>query len=54
VHIRIDEDQLRALEGVELRPGMSVEALINTGTRSFARYMIQPVLDSFHRSFREQ
>jgi HlyD family secretion protein len=54
VHIRIDEEQLRELEGVQLRPGMSVEAMIQTGSRSFARYMIQPVLDSFHRSFREQ
>jgi HlyD family secretion protein len=54
VHIRIDEEQLAQLEGVELRPGMPVEAQIKTGERSFARYMIQPVLDSFHRAFREQ
>ena len=54
VQIEIDESQLRALEGVQLRPGMMVEALIRTGERSFARYMLQPVFDSFHRSFREQ
>lgn len=54
VHIQIDEDQLAQLEAVELRPGMSAEALIRTGERSFARYLIQPVLDSFHRAFREQ
>jgi len=54
VHIEIDQDQLRALEGVELRPGMMVEAQIQTGRRSFARYMLQPVYDSFHRAFREQ
>lgn len=53
-HIRIDEDQLRVLEGVQLRAGMNVEAMIQTGRRSFARYMLQPVYDSFHRSFREQ
>ncbi len=53
-HIEIDQDQLRNLEGVQLRPGMSVEALIQTGSRSFARYLLQPVFDSFHRSFREQ
>jgi HlyD family secretion protein len=54
VNIQIDEDQLRELEGVSLRPGMMVEAQIQTGRRSFARYMLQPVFDSFHRSFREQ
>jgi len=54
VQIRIDEDQLRALEGVQLRPGMMVEAQIQTGERSFARYLLQPVFDSFHRAFREQ
>jgi HlyD family secretion protein len=54
VNIQIDEDQLRAIEGVTLRPGMMVEAQIQTGRRSFARYMLQPLYDSFHRSFREQ
>jgi HlyD family secretion protein len=54
VQIEIDESQLRALEGVQLRPGMMVEALIRTGERSFARYLLQPVFDSFHRAFREQ
>jgi HlyD family secretion protein len=54
VNIEIDQDQLDRLENVQLRPGMSVEALIRTGERSFARYLIQPVLDSFHRAFREQ
>jgi HlyD family secretion protein len=54
VKIEIDADQLARLEGVQLRPGMAVEAMIQTGSRSFARYMVQPLLDSFHRSFREQ
>lgn len=54
VQIEIPDDQLRALEGVQLRPGMMVEALIRTGERSFGRYLLQPVFDSFHRAFREQ
>ena len=54
VQIDIDQDQLRALDGVELRPGMMVEAMIQTGSRSFGRYLLQPVFDSFHRAFREQ
>ncbi len=54
VNVAIDEDQLRMLEGVQLRPGMMVEAQIQTGRRSFARYMLQPLYDSFNRAFREQ
>lgn len=54
VQIEIDAEQLRALDGVQLRPGMMVEALIRTGERSFGRYLLQPVFDSFHRAFREQ
>ena len=54
VNIEIDQAQLDALAGVQLRPGMMVEAQIRTGERSFARYLLQPIFDSFHRSFREQ
>jgi HlyD family secretion protein len=54
VQIQIDQEQLRALENVQLRPGMMVEAQIQTGERSFGRYLLQPVFDSFHRAFREQ
>ncbi len=54
VQVVVDQEQLERLEHVELRAGMPVEAQIQTGSRSFFRYMIQPVLDSFHRAFREQ
>jgi len=54
VQIVVDEDQLRRLENVELRAGMPVEAQIQIGSRSFFRYMVQPVIDSFHRAFHEQ
>jgi HlyD family secretion protein len=54
VQVQLDEAQLASLEGVTLRAGMMVEAQIQTGTRSFARYLLQPVFDSFHRAFREQ
>jgi multidrug efflux pump subunit AcrA (membrane-fusion protein) len=54
VHIVIDPDQLQRLQGVELVPGMPVEAMIQVGERSFLRYITQPILDSFARAFREQ
>ncbi|MFN6953816.1 MAG: HlyD family type I secretion periplasmic adaptor subunit [Acetobacteraceae bacterium] len=54
VRIAIPEEQAARLPGGPLRPGMPAEALIRTGERSLARYMIQPLLDSFHRAFRER
>lgn len=53
-HILIDAEQLARLEGVQLVPGMPVEAMIQIGERSFLRYITQPVRDSFARAFREQ
>ncbi|GGG25521.1 HlyD family type I secretion periplasmic adaptor subunit [Caldovatus sediminis] len=52
--VLIDPEQLERLPNVQLVPGMPVEAYIQVGERSFFRYMIQPILDSFHRAFREQ
>jgi HlyD family secretion protein len=54
VHILIDADQLERLQGVQLVPGMPVEAMIQIGERSFLRYITQPLRDSFARAFREQ
>ncbi|BDG72168.1 HlyD family type I secretion periplasmic adaptor subunit [Roseomonas fluvialis] len=53
-HVLIDQDQLSRLDGVNLVPGMPVEAMIIIGERSFLRYITQPVRDSFTRAFREQ
>ncbi|MBR0649600.1 HlyD family type I secretion periplasmic adaptor subunit [Roseomonas terrae] len=53
-HILIDQEQLARTEGVQLVPGMPVEAMIQIGERSFLRYITQPVRDSFTRAFREQ
>jgi HlyD family type I secretion membrane fusion protein len=36
-----------------LQPGMPVEAFIETGERTFAEYLLQPVMLRVHRAFRE-
>ena len=54
VHILIDAEQLARMQGVQLVPGMPVEAMIQIGERSFLRYITQPIRDSFTRAFREQ
>jgi HlyD family secretion protein len=51
--IEIDRDQVAALNGVELVPGMPVSAFIKTGESTVALYALQPILDSFNRAFRE-
>jgi len=53
-YITIDPDQLARLPSVFLVPGMPVEGHIQTGQRSFWRYMTQPVRDSLARAFHEQ
>ena len=53
-YILIDRDQLDHLPNVHLTPGMPVEAHIQIGERTFFRYLVQPLIDSFTRAFREQ
>ena len=52
-YIVIDRDQLASLPNVHLTPGMPVEAHIQIGQRTFFRYMVQPLIDSFTRAFKE-
>jgi hypothetical protein len=54
VPIRLDAEMLAQLPEVELVPGMPAEAMIRTGERTVAFYALSPVLDSFHRAFREK
>jgi HlyD family secretion protein len=53
-HVAISESELARLNNVQLTPGMPVEALILVGERTFAEYIMQPLVDSFVRAFREQ
>jgi len=53
-YITIDQEQLDRLPSVFLVPGMPVEGHIQTGQRSFWRYMTQPIRDSMARAFHEQ
>jgi HlyD family secretion protein len=53
--LRIDEKELAALGGeVKMVPGMPSEAMIETGETTVAAYALSPILDSFHRAFREK
>ncbi len=53
--LRLDEKQLASLDDdVKMVPGMPSEAMIKTGERTVAAYALSPILDSFHRAFREK
>ncbi len=53
--LRVDEKELAALSGdVKMVPGMPSEAMIKTGDTTVALYALSPILDSFHRAFREK
>lgn len=40
--------------GRQVMPGMQADVFIRTGERTFLRYMMQPLLDSFDKAYRER
>lgn len=53
--VRVPPENLTAIrDGVELIPGMPAEVIIPTEARTALEYFIQPLTDSFARSFREK
>ncbi|MCC7275259.1 MAG: HlyD family type I secretion periplasmic adaptor subunit [Alphaproteobacteria bacterium] len=51
--IRVDPEELGRLVGVELYPGMPVDAYIVTGRRTALDYLLSPVTNGMRRAFRE-
>ena len=52
--MRITEDELRRLgDDIRMLPGMPVQVMIETSKRTFAQYLISPILGSADRAFRE-
>lgn len=54
VRVSLGATELARLPKGALKSGMPVEIMIRTEVRSFANYIIKPVLDSMNRAFREQ
>ncbi len=54
VKLAVDEQQLKSMPDVEMLPGMPAEATIRTGKSTVALYALSPIVDSFHRAFREK
>ena len=52
--IEADRRELERLGQVHLYPGMPVQALEVTGERTLLAYLVQSLLGSFTRTFRDQ
>lgn len=52
--IEIPKKELDYLQDVTLTPGMPVETLIVTGSRTMLSYLFRPINDSFSRAFRQE
>ena len=52
--IKISDEELARLEGLQLLPGMPAEVFINTGERTLFRYLITPASNMFARSLIEE
>lgn len=54
VRIRVSEEGMRQLAGLDIRPGMPVEAFVRTGERSLLNYLFKPLLDRTHMALAEE
>ena len=52
--LRITDNLPEEISREQIYPGMPVETYISTGDRTFAEYLVKPIIDSFSRSFREK
>jgi len=54
VRLKIDQDLPPEITPEQIYPGMPAEAFISTGERTFADYLIRPLLDSMSLAFRQR
>lgn len=52
--IRVPKSELDKIGLSRIQPGMPTEVMIRTGERTAIAYLIQPILDSMNRAWREQ
>ncbi|WP_210191742.1 MULTISPECIES: HlyD family type I secretion periplasmic adaptor subunit [Rhodomicrobium] len=52
--IEVPDDEIAKLGKLKLTPGMQVEVMIRTGDRTAFQYLVQPMVDSFNRAWREE
>ncbi|ESY77626.1 hypothetical protein X740_23605 [Mesorhizobium sp. LNHC221B00] len=45
---------MKKLKGLDLAPGMPVEAFFSTGSQTILSYLVKPLADQMARAFREE
>ncbi|REL32510.1 HlyD family type I secretion periplasmic adaptor subunit [Thalassotalea euphylliae] len=53
VRVSVSTDELKKLNELELIPGMPAEVFIQTGERTALEYLLQPLVDTIDRAWRE-
>ncbi|MCY1272132.1 Type I secretion system membrane fusion protein PrsE [compost metagenome] len=54
LRVRVSEQGMRELAGLQIRPGMPVEAFVRTGERSLLNYLFKPLTDRVHIALAEE
>lgn len=54
VRIKVSPQGSQALAGLDIRPGMPVEAFVRTGERSLLNYLFKPLADRVHIALAEE
>jgi HlyD family secretion protein len=54
ISVRLSAGQIERLNGTPLVPGMPADVFINTSKRTFADYLIEPLMDRMSRAIREK
>ncbi|WP_412461436.1 HlyD family type I secretion periplasmic adaptor subunit [Pseudomonas sp. SC11] len=54
VRIQVSAEGTRQLAGVDIRPGMPVEAFVRSGERSLLNYLFKPLADRVHVALSEE
>lgn len=52
--VTVSPEEMQRVQGFSPTPGMPAEIMIQTEQRTFAQYLVKPVLDSMGRAFREE
>jgi HlyD family type I secretion membrane fusion protein len=54
IKVEVTEEELKRLKGQSLQPGMLAEVFVRTGERTFFAYLLDPLVSSFNKAWREK
>jgi len=54
IRARVSDEGLKQLAGLDIRPGMPVQAFVRTGERSLLNYLFKPLTDRLHLALVEE